>query len=77
MGHKTAQLDREIAEVLKTRAHSQRGDRVLADLERWGIDRELIGEVREAFRSGDHRRAMALARDLGWNRASKRGRAFR
>lgn len=69
-----AQLDREIDEAL-TRA--DRGDRVLADLTRWGVDRELVGEVRAAFRAGDHRRAMTLARDLGWNRASKRGRAFR
>jgi hypothetical protein len=72
-----AQLDREIAEALSTGPHAQRGDRVLADLTSWGIDREQIDEVRAAFRAGDHRRAMALARDLGWNRASKRGRAFR
>ena len=65
-------LDREIAEALIP--HSQRGDRVLADLASWGIDRDQIAEVREAFRSGDHRRAMEIARDLGWNRASKRGR---
>ena len=72
MGRKTAaQLDREIADAL-TRA--QRGDRVLADLTRWGIDSELVDEVRQAFRAGDHRKAMALARDLGWNRAAKRGR---
>lgn len=57
--------------------HSERGDRVLADLARWGIDREQLDEVRRAFRAGDNRRAMGLARDLGWNRASKRGRSSR
>ena len=67
-----AQINREIAAALVP--HSAKGDRVLADLKSWGIDREQIDEVREAFRAGDHRRAMALARDLGWNRASKRGR---
>ena len=74
--HKShSQLNREIA---ATRVPaSAKGDRVLADLKSWGIDREQLAEVREAFHTGDHRRAMALARDLGWNRASKRGRAFR
>ena len=73
MGRKTpAQLEREITEALD---RSQGGDRVLADLTRWGIDKELVDEVRQAFRSGNHRKAMALARDLGWNRAAKRGRA--
>jgi hypothetical protein len=72
-----SQLDREIADALEGSPHAERGDRVLADLKSWGIDRELVDEVRAAFRAGDHRRAMALARDLGWNRASKRGRAFR
>ena len=73
MSRKTpAQLDREIAASI---AHSQGGDRVLADLTRWGIDKELVDEVRQAFRAGNHRKAMALARDLGWNRAAKRGRA--
>jgi hypothetical protein len=74
MARTPAQLDREIAEITR---HSERGARVVADLETWGIDRELVAEVRDAFRRGDHRRAMALARDLGWNRASKRGRSFR
>jgi len=55
--------------------HADRGDRVLADLQRWGIDRAQIDEVRAAFRAGDHRRAMALAKDLGRNRAARRGRA--
>jgi hypothetical protein len=78
----TARLDREIAEALETHSgsstsHSAHGDRVLADLASWGIDRALIDEVREAFRAGNHSRAMTLAHDLGWNRASKRGRAFR
>jgi hypothetical protein len=68
----TAQLDREIASAL---VRSQRGDRVLADLTRWGIDREQLDEVRQAFRSGNHRKAIAIARDLGWNRSSKRGRS--
>ena len=78
MSSKTpSQLDREITEALQKAPHSARGDRVLADLAKWGIDRELISEVRDAFRSGNHRHAMALARDLGWNRASKRGRSFR
>jgi hypothetical protein len=72
MGRKTpAQLDREIADALDG---AQRGDRVIADLTRWGVDSEQIGEVRQAFRSGNHRKAMAIARDLGWNRAAKRGR---
>ena len=53
----------------------EKGDRVLADLTSWGVDRQQVDEVRQAFRVGDHRRAMALARDLGWNRASKRGRS--
>lgn len=76
MSQKTsAQLNREIAAALVP--HSAKGDRVLADLKTWGIDREQIAEVREAFRAGDHRRAMAIARDLGWNRAAKRGRASR
>lgn len=66
-----AQLDREIADALD---RTQRGDRVLADLTRWGIDSALVDEVRQAFRSGDHRKAVARAHDLGWNRASKRGR---
>ena len=65
-----AQLDREIGDVLETK-----GARVVADLARWGVDRPLVDEVRQAFRVGDHRRAMALARDLGWNRAAKRGRS--
>ena len=65
-----AQLDREIDKALVT----PQGARVIADLERWGIDRAQIDEVRAAFRRGDHRRAMALARDLGWNRAAKRDR---
>ena len=73
MGRKTpAQLEREIKDALD---RSQGGARVLADLTRWGIDKELVDEVRQAFRSGNHRKAMALARDLGWNRAAKRGRA--
>lgn len=67
------QLDREIAETL----HGDRGSRVIADLKAWGVDRQLVDEVRDAFARGDHRQAMALARDLGWNRASKRGRSFR
>jgi hypothetical protein len=71
-----SQLDREINEVLAPR-HADRGDRVLADLASWGIDRKQLDEVRAAFRAGDQRLAMGLARDLGWNRASKRGRAFR
>ena len=58
-----------------TIAKAEKGDRVLADLTRWGIDCEQVDEVCRAFRSGDHRRAMTLARDLGWNRASKRGRS--
>jgi hypothetical protein len=70
-----AQLQREIDEVIAPPA--AQGDRVLADLKSWGIDRAQLAEVREAFHTGDHRRAMALARDLGWNRSSKRGRAFR
>lgn len=70
-----AQLDREIAATLVP--HSAKGDRVLTDLKSWGIDRAQLAEVREAFRTGAHGRAMELARDLGWNRASKRGRAFR
>jgi hypothetical protein len=70
-----AQLNREIAATLVP--HSAKGDRVLADLKTWGIDREQIAEVRAAFRAGDHHRAMAIARDLGWNRASKRGRTQR
>lgn len=73
LGTSTAKLDREIAEALVP--HSAKGDRVLADLKSWGIDRALVDEVRSAFGAGDHRRAMALARDLGWNRAAKRGRA--
>lgn len=75
MGKSRAQLDREIADVLSNGPYADRGDRVLADLKRWGVDREQIDEVRVAFRSGDHRRAMALAKDLGWNRAAKRGRS--
>lgn len=71
-----AQLDREIADALgRTQRGDQRGDRVLADLTRWGIDNALVDEVRQAFRAGDHRKAMAIAHDLGWNRASKRGRS--
>jgi hypothetical protein len=71
-----SQLDREINEVLAPR-HADRGDRVLTDLASWGIDRKQLDEVRAAFRAGDQRLAMGLARDLGWNRTSKRGRAFR
>jgi len=59
-----------------SKARSERGSRVVADLERWGVDRELVAEVGAAFAAGNHHRAMALARDLGWNRASKRGRSF-
>lgn len=70
-----AQLDRDIAETLVP--HSAKGDRVLANLKSWGVDADLIAEVREAFRAGDHHRAMALARDLGWNRTAKRGRSGR
>lgn len=68
-----SQLDAEIADYLAP--HSAKGDRVLADLASWGIDREQIAEVRKAFHDGDHRRAMALAKDLGWNRTAKRGRS--
>ncbi len=50
------------------------GGRVITDLEKWGVDRALIDEVRHAFRAGETSRAYDLARDLGWNRASKRGR---
>lgn len=78
-GHATkkssAQLDREVREALAP--HAASGDRVVSGLANWGIDRGQVDEVRALFRAGDHRRAVGLARDLGWNRASKRGRAFR
>jgi hypothetical protein len=45
-------------------AHAER--RVIADLQSWKVDPELIAEVREAFDVKDTSRAMALARDLGW-----------
>jgi hypothetical protein len=73
MAKSPAQLNRDIEQAL----HSKGGARVLADLERWGVDRQLVNEVRAAFNAGDHRRAMALAKDLGWNRTSKRGRSHR
>ena len=37
---------------------------ILACLARWGIDSELLAEVREAFKT-DPDRALALAADLG------------
>lgn len=52
-----------------------KGDRVVADLESWGVDAQLIQEVRDAFARGDSKRAIELARDLGWTHSAKRGRA--
>lgn len=62
--------------MTNTETKTNKGARIIADLTRWGIDAEQVAEVAAAFAANDSRRAMSLARDLGWNRASKRGRAF-
>lgn len=69
----TKQTTQRTSVAHATKPQTERGARVLANLTRDGIDPAQVDEVRMLFRAGDSKRAMAIARDLGQNRAAKRG----